>query len=179
MHLGLQFSVYGENLFIFAQNLAIIGMMWHFDRTIGAFQKLMFATFISVYAYVLFSGMMPEDGWAIVSSSSLVVGLVSRIPQIWQNYCAKSTGALAFVTFFLMFLGTIARAATIFFESKDVMLRSQMALALAMNTIIVFQFAIYWNSKEPTAQPTPSKKVSVYDKVNSKTETKPETKKTK
>jgi hypothetical protein len=31
MHLGLQFSVYGENLFMVAQNLAIISLMWHFD----------------------------------------------------------------------------------------------------------------------------------------------------
>jgi cell division protein FtsN len=45
-----------------------------------------------------------------------------------------------------MFLGTIARAATVFFESKDVMLRAQMAVALLLNAILIVQFALYWNS---------------------------------
>jgi mannose-P-dolichol utilization defect 1 len=121
--------------------------MWHFDRQIGSMEKISFSVFVVSYGFALYSGIMPEHAWAIVSSSTLLLSLFSRIPQIAQNYTAKSTGHLAFVTFLLMFLGTIARAATVFFESQDVMLRAQMGLALMLNAIIVIQFALYWNNK--------------------------------
>lgn len=73
-----------------------------------------------------------------------------------------------------MFGGTIARTATVFFESKDVMLRAQMGMALLLNTILIIQFALYWNSKPTHEEPkkTSHDKKSVYDKVNAKPETK-------
>lgn len=148
--------------------------MWHFDHHIRATEKLVFSAFFVAYATLLYGGFMPEEGWAYVSSSTIVLGLVSRMPQILQNYHAKSTGHLAFVTFFLMFGGTIARTATVFFESKDVMLRAQMGMALLLNTILIIQFALYWNSKPAHEEPkkTSHDKKSVYDKVNAKPETK-------
>lgn len=82
MHLGLQFSVYGENLFMVAQNIAIIFLMWHFDHHIRATEKLVFSAFFVTYATLLYGGFMPEEGWAYVSSSTIVLGLVSRMPQI-------------------------------------------------------------------------------------------------
>jgi hypothetical protein len=147
--------------------------MWHFDNQIKFTEKLFFSAFFVAYAFVLYGGFMPEEGWAYVSSSTIILGIVARMPQILQNFNAKSTGHLAFATFFLMFGGTIARTATVFFESKDVMLRAQMGMALLLNTILIVQFALYWNST-PTQPETkkPQDKKSVYDKVNAKPETK-------
>jgi mannose-P-dolichol utilization defect protein 1 len=137
VHLGLQFSVFGETLFITAQNMAIIALMWHFDHQISMTEKILFSAFFVGYSAVLFSGMVPEEGWALVSSSTILLMLMSRLPQIYQNYCAKSTGHLAFITFLLMFLGSAARTATVFFESEDLMLRVQYGLGLLFGGIIM------------------------------------------
>jgi mannose-P-dolichol utilization defect 1 len=82
MHLGLQFSVYGENLFMTAQNLAIIGLMWKFEKHIPTFQKVAFGAFVAVYSFALLGGMLPENAWAFVSSSTMLLSVISKIPQI-------------------------------------------------------------------------------------------------
>lgn len=82
MHLGLQFSTYGENWFIFCQNLAIILLMWEYDHQIPKRHKLAFSVFIVAYSILIFGGFMPEHGWAYISSSTIVLNLLSRIPQI-------------------------------------------------------------------------------------------------
>lgn len=80
VHLGMQFSVYGETLFITFQNLAIITLMWHFDHHIHFFEKIIFSALLGGYSFILFNGMMPEDGWAIVSSSTMILMLLSKVP---------------------------------------------------------------------------------------------------
>jgi len=80
MHLNLQFSVWGENLFLVAQNLAIILLMWHFERSIGTLEKIVFSAFIGAYAFVLFGDLIPEHAWAIITSSSLLMNAAARIP---------------------------------------------------------------------------------------------------
>lgn len=136
-HLGLPFSMYGENLFIFAQNMAIICIIWHVDREISDVQKFAFGTFVFIYTGAAFSGLIPEYGWAYVSSTTLALNMLSRIPLILANFINKSTGDLSFATFVLMFLASNARAATVFYESDDLMLRAQTTLALCLNTILV------------------------------------------
>ena len=41
-----------------------------------------------------------------------IILLISRIPQIAQNYRSKSTGQLSFITYLMNFLGTVARVFT-------------------------------------------------------------------
>ena len=104
-------------------------------------------------AYLMFeASMMTEQMWALVSSSSIVLNMSARVPQILQNFSAKSTGQLAFVTFFLSFAGNIARTVTVLLNSDDFMYNLQFIIALGLNTIIIMQFACYWS------QPAPPKK---------------------
>jgi mannose-P-dolichol utilization defect protein 1 len=77
--------------------------------------------------------------------------LLSRVPQIIANYRNQSTGQLAFFTFFLSFLGVIARLGTVLLETDDFLYQLQFILALFLNGIIVLQFALYWNNKPSTS----------------------------
>jgi len=95
------------------------------------------------------ASMMTEQMWALVSSSSIVLNMSARVPQILQNFSAKSTGQLAFVTFFLSFAGIIARTATVLLNSDDFMYNMQFIIALGLNTIIIMQFACYWSQPAP------------------------------
>jgi len=77
--------------------------------------------------------------------------LLSRVPQIMANYRNQSTGQLAFFTFALSFLGTVARLGTVLLETDDFLYQLQFILALFLNGVIVLQFILYWNSKQSTS----------------------------
>ena len=81
MHLNLPFLVYGETLIIIMQNLAIVLLIWKYDKSIGLAEKVIFATAIMTYQFVLFSDtMIPEDSWVLISSSTMVFNMMSRLP---------------------------------------------------------------------------------------------------
>ncbi len=54
---------------------------------------------------------------------------------------------MAFATFLLAFLGSIARLGTVLVESDDVMFKFQYIVGCFLNTIIITQFGLYWNNK--------------------------------
>lgn len=86
--------------------------------------------------------------------------LLSRLPQIFQNWQAKSTGQLAFITFFLSWAGTIARTGTVLFESDDFLYRLQFVVSLLLNTVIMVQFAMYWQNVQ---KPKKRARIVVHD----------------
>ena len=69
--------------------------------------------------------------------------------MIVEAFQTKSMGANAFATFFLAFVGTVARTATVIAASDDFMYRLQFFIGLGFNTIIMVQFAMYWNDAKP------------------------------
>ena len=148
MHLNLPFSVYGEALIIIVQNLLITLLIWKYDKNIGFLEKIAFLVFITGYMVVLFQDtMIPEESWKLISSSTIIFGVISRVPQILSNFASGSTGQLSFVTFFLAWTGTVARSATVFAETDDFWYRLPFMSSLAFNTIILLQFFLYWSVK--------------------------------
>ena len=57
----------------------------------------------------------------------------------------QSTGQMAFITFLLTFVGSLARLGTVLHQSDDFMFRLQFITGSLLNTIIIVQFALYWN----------------------------------
>ena len=90
---------------------------------------------------------MTEEHWNYVVSSQLFLIIITRVPIIVTAFQTKSMGANAFATFFLAFVGTVARTATVIAASDDFMYRLQFFMGLGFNTIIMVQFAMYWNAK--------------------------------
>lgn len=54
---------------------------------------------------------------------------------------------MAFATFLLAFVGSIARLGTVLIESDDVMFKFQYIVGCFLNSIIIMQFGLYWNNK--------------------------------
>lgn len=49
--------------------------------------------FTGAFSFVLLEqSLMTEELWALAGSLKLVLIIVSRVPQIWTNFKAKSTG---------------------------------------------------------------------------------------
>lgn len=82
------------------------------------------------------------------------MNIVAKLPQIYKIFSDKSTGALAFFSFFLNWAGSIARLGTVMVESDDFMFQLQYIVGVVLNSIIILQFFIYWNS-------TPKKQVKI------------------
>jgi mannose-P-dolichol utilization defect 1 len=55
---------------------------------------------------------LPPSLWSFLPLSNLPLLLISRIPQILQNFKLKSTGQLSSITTFLTFAGSLARVFT-------------------------------------------------------------------
>mgnify|MGYP000864314278 CR=1 FL=1 len=147
MSKGMAFSVYGENLIILVQNAAIILLIWQFNKDINIIVKILVLLFWIGYAYILFTpNFLGNNEWTLISSSSTLLNIIAKLPQIYSNFTAKSTGQMAFFTFFLNFAGAIARLGTVLFESDDFYFRLQYIVGVLLNAMIVLQFALYWNS---------------------------------
>lgn len=144
---GIPFSVYGESLIIMVQNFLITLMIWHYNKTIATSEKILVAALGGAYAFALFSpGIISSEYWKLISSSNTMLNIAAKLPQIYTNFKMKSTGQMAFFTFLLSFLGSLARTATVLFESDDFFFRLQFLTAVALNTMIITQFGLYWNT---------------------------------
>lgn len=142
---GIPFSVYGETLIIMAQNFVIILMIWRYNKAIGLAEKAAVFLFFAGYGFCLFTNVFSPDHWNLISGSNTALTVFSKLPQIIQNFRMGSTGQMAFLTFLLNFLGSVARVGTVLMESDDFMFRLQYLAGLFLNFIIIVQFAMYWN----------------------------------
>lgn len=107
------FSSYGENVFILVQNLILVFMLWIY---MSPKMKPSFITMIGILAFfavVAYGSLqLPQSLWSVLPLSTLPLLLISRIPQIIQNFQQKSTGQLSIITTFLTFAGGLARIFT-------------------------------------------------------------------
>ena len=128
----------------------IILLIWAYNKKIEVTEKFMAVVFLGLYATLLFTpqnfGVIQKHHWGLITSSVGILNIFARVPQIITNWKNKSTGAMAFPTFLLMFLGATARLATVCVESDDLAFRAPYIIGFVLNTIIIIQFALYWNS---------------------------------
>mmetsp|Transcript_34729 Transcript_34729/g.45679 ORF Transcript_34729/g.45679 Transcript_34729/m.45679 type:complete len:113 (+) Transcript_34729:502-840(+) len=90
--------------------------------------------------------MVPEAAWPIVAGSCIFMNCMARMPQIYSNFANKSTGVLSFVTFFLAWAGSMARTIGVLLASSDRLYQLQFVVSAGLNTTIIAQFLLYWNS---------------------------------
>jgi len=110
-----------------AQNYIIILMIWAYNKDIGILEKLVIFAFMTAYAILLFDpmgkGFLTEEHFKLITSASTGMNVMAKLPNIYNIYSNKSTGALAFFSFFLNFAGSIARLGTVLVESDDFLFR--------------------------------------------------------
>ena len=147
--LGIGFGVWGGPFFVWFQNVVIIVLCWRYSKTTKLAEVLTVILLTSATAYLMFSGTpwMTDEAWQLVSSSQTVMILFSTLPQIWQNFTAKSTGQLAFISQYLLCQGSGVKLYLVSSESDDFCFLLPFAVKFTMYSVILLQFALYWNSK--------------------------------
>jgi mannose-P-dolichol utilization defect protein 1 len=147
------FTTYGEQPFITAQNLMILALIF-FGR--GAF--LPWFMFIGAYMYgtrtLLNPDIVPNSILPTLYTAVTLLGVTSRVPQIYSNFKNKSTGQLAAATVLLTAAGAVARSFTTWKEVKDPNLMTGALIAVVLNLILAGQMLMYWSKPAGSVKKT-------------------------
>ena len=163
-HKGYSFITYGENVIILSENLFIFFMAWSYDINQSSDrQNMSFTLLICSFLFICYKGVLDDNMWNLVGSSSTILSVVSRITQILKSYKEKSTGPLSTITFGLNMLGNLARIFTTIKETKDAIILGGFVISFILNLIIFLQI-IYYNRPKTEEK----EKVEEKDKNNEK-----------
>ena len=89
---------------------------------------------------------LPPSLWSFLPLSNLPLLLISRVPQIIQNFKLRSTGQLSGITTFLIFAGSLARVFTTIQEvGWDFSLLTGYFLGLSTSGILLLQVRRHFN----------------------------------
>jgi len=173
------FSTYGENLFLTIQNVLITLLIIYYfphpqihltTKRAPSNKPVVFLasvlTFVTTYVLLI----VPLPTLLLLQMGTVPISLVSKLPQISQNYSNKSTGQLSVFAVVSQIFGCAARLFTTLTEVDDVIILAGFALAFVLNLILGIQIWQYWGKdvrgaakfkeKEPypveKAPPTPT-----------------------
>ena len=149
IHRELEFWDYGETVFISAQ-LVVLTLLIAYHQKRAMRGSVMIAAILA-FGWCLSIGMIPKEVHEKLMSFQIIISLIARLPQIYMNYKRKSTGQLAFVSFFLALGGAIARVLTVslnvpWLKGKAILLLQQ-SVTILLNGLILMQIFMYRNSK--------------------------------
>ncbi|KAK7681684.1 hypothetical protein QCA50_015418 [Cerrena zonata] len=147
------FSTYGENFFLTIQNILITLLIIYFPNprltrastSVGT-QLTLAGTATAVTGAALY--YIPSTTLAAFQVATIPLSLFSKIPQIRQNFRARSTGQLSAFAVGSQVAGCLARLFTTSAEVGDPILFMGFALALLLNIVLGAQMYIYWGKDE-------------------------------
>ncbi|GAM23332.1 hypothetical protein SAMD00019534_065070 [Acytostelium subglobosum LB1] len=142
--LAYPFSTYGESVFILAQNIIVVYLVFHYSKRVN----VQFWAGVIVYLAAIAGVLQFADRklLMLLQSLNIVISIVSKIPQIFAIFRLKSVGQLSFITTFLQFAGSIARMFTSYKEIPDPIVLIGYGISASLTLILVLQFLMYWNS---------------------------------
>lgn len=133
---GLRTCVYVQAIGL--QNIVLLGLLYKYQgRSFG--RKLCVMCIFGLWFAAAQGGYLTASVLDALFDVNSLVLLVSRIPQIAQNYRSKSTGQLSFLTYCMNFMGTLARVFTTLQEKNagPAMLRGVIMCTL------IYIFSVY------------------------------------
>ena len=142
---GLEFKDFGENVFILGQLVILVLMVsFHHNKML---QGVLGFAVISTIGWALSFEMVPLAVHSMLLNCQSLIGMASRLPQVYLNYKKKSTGQLSFATFFLAFGGGVARllttAVNVKAEQGRNTLLTQFGIAVFLNGVVLTQILMY------------------------------------
>jgi mannose-P-dolichol utilization defect protein 1 len=147
------FSTYGENLFLSVQNILITLLIISYSRPRLASGKesripqLLASSAIGITAiYSLL--IAPSTVLQGLQMMTVPLSILSKLPQISQNYKAQSTGQLSAVAVISQVAGCVARLFTTATEVQDPIVLAGFAVALVLNLVLGIQMWLYWDQRD-------------------------------
>ncbi|KAF9903444.1 hypothetical protein EC991_003817 [Linnemannia zychae] len=174
---GHPFSTYGETFFVAIQDIIILGLMLHYRKKNTWALVVIFSFFLLANVLGNTTQLVQDDGYVVTSffisektstflqKSIVPITLLSKIPQILENYRNKSTGQLSAFAVFNYFAGSLARVYTTLTEVQDDSILYGFLLSTSLNCILAFQMALYWNNSHLKAFKSPATDLPITPKT--------------
>ncbi|KAJ3338051.1 hypothetical protein HDU93_010049 [Gonapodya sp. JEL0774] len=103
---------------------------------------MMFSFLAGLYA--LFQpAVAPMGLLGTLQGLTILIGIASRVPQIYSNYATRSVGQLSSITVFLISAGSVARVFTTLQEVNDPVLLVGAVVAALLNVVLASQCVLY------------------------------------
>jgi len=136
-------STYIENLFLMVQDIAIVVCVLHFSNSLRDKKFLAVAAAFVVFFVALLCGLCPLAVLGVMQTLTIPFFILCKIPQIVENFKARSTGSLSLATFIGLSCGNLVRIFTSITEiSGNYMILSSYLGGLTVNLIIVGQIIV-------------------------------------
>ncbi|KAL9102804.1 MAG: hypothetical protein Q9163_002082 [Psora crenata] len=142
---GYPFSTYGETALIAAQNIVICLLVLRYKGQTAAAGVFLAGLLGTGWALqdekVVDMGML---GWAQAGAG--VLGVASKVPQIWTIWREGGTGQLSAFAVFNYLTGSLSRIFTTIQEVDDKMILYGFIAGFVLNAVLAAQMIYYWNS---------------------------------
>ena len=153
LHFELPFTGYGEAVIMSVQDVLLLALIYKYSGTPLSHVAL----FTGVYAGglgVLLSGKLGDDVMQALSALSFVTIMFARLPQIYANYAAKSTGQLSIFSYIVTVGGGCVRIFTSVTDKAGITMVVGYCISTSMNLTIALQILFYGGAgKAPAAAP--------------------------
>lgn len=154
------FSTYGESALIAVQDVVIGVLVLSFAGKPAGAAAFVAVVAASIYALLFDATLVDAHTLSLLQAGAGVLGVASKLPQIFTIYKEGTTGQLSAFAVFNYLLGTLSRIFTTLQEVDDNLILYSIVAAFVLNAIIAVQMVYYWNS--------PAKKAAVPAKQNKK-----------
>ncbi|KAG0579636.1 hypothetical protein KC19_4G112100 [Ceratodon purpureus] len=151
----LPFSAYGEIVFILAQSIVCLALIYYYSPKLGPSVWVKTALYCAV-APMLLGGNLDANLFEALYACQHGIFFFSRIPQIIENFNTKSTGQLSFMTNFMSLGGCLVRTFTSIQENAPLSMLIGCLLGLLTNGVVCAQILAY---APPSAKVEAEKKV--------------------
>jgi len=142
LHKDLPFSAYGELLFLLVQAILLIVLIYYYSPRSRVWPLLKSSIYCAIAPTIL-AGQIDPVLFEALYASQHGIFFFARIPQIWENYHNKSTGALSFLTSFMNAGGSVVRLFTSIQEKAPTSMAAGSVVGIILNGIVVAQILMY------------------------------------
>ncbi|WEW59229.1 hypothetical protein PRK78_004698 [Emydomyces testavorans] len=141
------FSTYGEAALIAVQDIVVGVLVLAFSGQTASAGAFLAAVVGVVYA-LLFSGesIVDKSMMGYLQAGAGVLGVASKVPQIWTVWSEGGTGQLSAFAVFNYLLGSLSRIFTTLQEVDDKLILYGFIAGFSLNLILAAQMLYYWNS---------------------------------
>lgn len=138
----LPFSAYGELVFILAQSIVCLALIYYYSPKRGPSIWVKTALYCALTPTLL-GGKLDAQVFEALYACQHAIFFLARLPQIVENFQTKSTGQLSFVTNFMSLAGCGVRTFTSIQENAPFSMLIGCLLGLLTNGVVCAQIAAY------------------------------------
>lgn len=143
---GYPIAGWGEQGIVAVQATVVLILVWIYRGNNLKVRFAFFGLWMCISAAILFEGHECHLLLTSLGASPTAMTAISRIPQIFLNWQSGQTGQLSLITFFLQFLGSVARLlTTLQLIGNDALTLISHSVGAILNLVVVLQILAHHN----------------------------------